>query len=125
MRAEYDIMRPPAAKQADVAVFISNCAARSFRLPALEALSRQVAVHSFGQCLRSNHTWERKGDVLRRYRFTLAFENSQVRVATRLSCMCCTGCMALHAWVAPISGPSPLQLQTPCGCIHKRSARLW
>lgn len=76
--AEYNIMRPPEPKQEAAAAFISNCNSRSFRLAALEQLSELLPVHSFGLCLRSNQTQERKVDVLRRYHFALAFENSQV-----------------------------------------------
>lgn len=76
--AEYLVMKPLAPKQADVAAFISNCGARSFRLQGLEALSANLTVHSYGRCLRNMDTKEAKADVLQRYKFTLAFENSQV-----------------------------------------------
>ena len=76
--AEYDIMRPPDPKQEAVAAFISNCAADSFRLDALDRLAASLDVHSFGRCRNNADTVEPKGNVLRKYRFSLAFENSQV-----------------------------------------------
>ncbi|BDA42419.1 Putative fucosyltransferase-like protein [Coccomyxa sp. Obi] len=75
--AEYMVMKPLVPKQEDVAAFISNCGAKSFRLQALEALSANFSVHSYGRCMRNRDTSEPKPDVLQRYRFTLAFENSQ------------------------------------------------
>ena len=71
-------MRPPEAKQEQVAAFISNCRAASFRLAALEQLSGLLDVHSYGRCSRTSDTREDKNVVLRRYHFSLAFENSQV-----------------------------------------------
>ena len=76
--AEYMVMKPLAPKQEDVAAFISNCAAKSFRLQALEALRANLSVHSYGRCMHNKDTSEPKPNVLQRYRFTLAFENSQV-----------------------------------------------
>ena len=75
---EYLVMKPLAPKHADVAAFISNCGAKSFRLQALQALSANLTVHSYGRCMRNIDTTESKPDVLQRYKFTLAFENSQV-----------------------------------------------
>ncbi len=71
-------MKPLVPKEADVVAFISNCGAKSFRLQALEALSANFTVHSYGRCLHNVDTRDPKADVLRRYKFTLAFENSQV-----------------------------------------------
>lgn len=51
--AEYDIMAPVQPKTADAvaAAFISNCAARNFRLQALEALERaNISIDSYGSC---------------------------------------------------------------------------
>ncbi len=84
--AEYMVMKPLAPKQEDVAAFISNCGAKSFRLQALEALSANFTVHSYGRCMHNKDTIEPKPDVLQRYRFTLAFENSQVLPIIRLQC---------------------------------------
>ena len=73
-------MRPPEAKRHQVAAFISNCRAASFRLAALEQLLANPAleVHSYGRCAKNADTAEDKAAVLRRYHFSLAFENSQV-----------------------------------------------
>ncbi|XP_022149271.1 glycoprotein 3-alpha-L-fucosyltransferase A isoform X2 [Momordica charantia] len=78
--AEYDIMAPVTAKSesALAAAFISNCGARNFRLEALEALEKlNVTIHSYGACHR-NRDGSRvdKVKTLKRYKFSLAFENS-------------------------------------------------
>lgn len=82
-------MKPLAPKEEDVAAFIPNCGAKSFRLQALEALSANFSVHSYGRCMRNKDTSEPKPDVLQRYRFTLAFENSQVLPITQSECHDC------------------------------------
>lgn len=54
--AEYDIMAPvhPKTEKALAAAFISNCAARNFRLQALEALMEaNVKIDSYGGCHRN------------------------------------------------------------------------
>lgn len=72
-------MRPPSAnKSGEVAAFISNCAAKSFRLEALEELSKGLGVHSYGRCMNNAHATASKSETLIQYKFTLAFENSQV-----------------------------------------------
>jgi hypothetical protein len=71
-------MRPLAEKGADIAAFISNCGAKSFRLKALEMLSNNLTVDSYGRCFNNKATSDPKTDVLTRYKFSLAFENSQV-----------------------------------------------
>ena len=79
--AEYDFMAPAKEKNADAAAFISNCNAQSFRLDALRQLSMALGVHSYGACERNADTGEvSKEDTLPYYHFTLAFENSQVRL---------------------------------------------
>ncbi|KAG5548155.1 hypothetical protein RHGRI_013751 [Rhododendron griersonianum] len=77
--AEYDIMAPPQAKteKALAAAFISNCGARNFRLQALEALEKaKVSIDSYGSCHRNHDGRVDKVATLKRYKFSLAFENS-------------------------------------------------
>jgi hypothetical protein len=94
--AGYDIMRPPGEKLGDIAAFISNCAAKSFRLEALEELNRSLEIDSFGRCLHSADAapGARKAGTLRAYKFSLAFENSQVgsmELSTGAFCSTLTG----------------------------------
>ncbi|CAD6265193.1 unnamed protein product [Miscanthus lutarioriparius] len=77
--AEYDIMAPvpPKTEEALAAAFISNCGARNFRLQALEMLENlDVKIDSYGSCHRNRDGKVDKVDTLKRYRFSLAFENS-------------------------------------------------
>lgn len=56
--AEYDIMAPvqPKTEKALAAAFISNCAARNFRLQALKALENSnVKIDSYGSCHGNRH----------------------------------------------------------------------
>lgn len=76
--AEYDIMAPvmPKTEEALAAAFISNCGARNFRLQALNKLGRLVKIDSYGTCNRNRHGDVDKVEALKRYKFSLAFENS-------------------------------------------------
>ncbi|KAK4284603.1 hypothetical protein QN277_001410 [Acacia crassicarpa] len=77
--AEYDIMGPvqPKTEAALAAAFISNCGARNFRLQALEALEKaNIKIDSYGGCHRNRDGRVDKVETLKRYRFSLAFENS-------------------------------------------------
>ncbi|XP_057465682.1 glycoprotein 3-alpha-L-fucosyltransferase A-like [Actinidia eriantha] len=77
--AEYDIMAPPKPKteKALAAAFISNCGARNFRLQALEALEKSdMKIDSYGSCHRNRDGNVDKVETLKRYKFSLAFENS-------------------------------------------------
>ncbi|XP_015058382.1 glycoprotein 3-alpha-L-fucosyltransferase A-like [Solanum pennellii] len=77
--AEYDIMAPvqPKTENALAAAFISNCGARNFRLQALEALERaNIRIDSYGSCHRNKDGRVNKVEALKRYKFSLAFENS-------------------------------------------------
>ncbi|KAH9695518.1 glycoprotein 3-alpha-L-fucosyltransferase A [Citrus sinensis] len=77
--AEYDIMAPvqPKTESALAAAFISNCGARNFRLQALEALEKEnVKIDSYGGCHRNRDGRVEKVETLKRYKFSLAFENS-------------------------------------------------
>ncbi|PWA44237.1 Glycosyl transferase, family 10 [Artemisia annua] len=77
--AEYDIMAPvqPKTEKALAAAFISNCAARNFRLQALEGLEKaDVKIDSYGGCHRNRDGNVNKVEALKRYKFSLAFENS-------------------------------------------------
>ncbi|KAL2456808.1 Glycoprotein 3-alpha-L-fucosyltransferase A [Forsythia ovata] len=77
--AEYDIMAPvqPKTESALAAAFISNCGARNFRLQALIALEKaNVKIDSYGGCHRNRDGRVDKVETLKRYRFSLAFENS-------------------------------------------------
>lgn len=77
--AEYDIMAPPQPKteKALAAAFISNCGARNFRLQALEALEKaNIPIDSYGSCHRNHDGQVNKVETLKRYKFSLAFENS-------------------------------------------------
>lgn len=77
--AEYDIMAPvqPKTESAIAAAFISNCGARNFRLQALEALEKaNVKIDSYGGCHRNRDGRVDKVQALKRYKFSLAFENS-------------------------------------------------
>ncbi|KAI3445981.1 hypothetical protein Pfo_002646 [Paulownia fortunei] len=77
--AEYDIMAPvqPKTENALAAAFISNCGARNFRLQALVALENaNVKIDSYGGCHRNRDGRVDKVETLRRYKFSLAFENS-------------------------------------------------
>ena len=72
-------MAPPREKRAEAVAFISNCGAQSFRLEAVQQLGTVVQVHSYGACEHnSDADGASKADILPSYRFTLAFENSQV-----------------------------------------------
>ncbi|KAG7577840.1 Glycosyl transferase family 10 [Arabidopsis thaliana x Arabidopsis arenosa] len=77
--AEYDIMAPvhPKTEKALAAAFISNCAARNFRLQALEALMEaNVKIDSYGGCHRNRDGSVEKVEALKHYKFSLAFENT-------------------------------------------------
>ncbi|KAJ8763580.1 hypothetical protein K2173_002463 [Erythroxylum novogranatense] len=77
--AEYDIMAPvqPKTEKALAAAFISNCGARNFRLQALDALERsKIKIDSYGACHRNRDGKVDKVETLKRYKFSLAFENS-------------------------------------------------
>ncbi|KAI3753140.1 hypothetical protein L2E82_25185 [Cichorium intybus] len=77
--AEYDIMAPvqPKTEKALAAAFISNCAARNFRLQALEGLEKSnIKIDSYGGCHRNRDGNVNKVEALKRYKFSLAFENS-------------------------------------------------
>ncbi|XP_054776734.1 glycoprotein 3-alpha-L-fucosyltransferase A-like isoform X2 [Prosopis cineraria] len=79
--AEYDIMAPvqPKTESALAAAFISNCGAPNFRLQALEALEKlNVKIDSYGGCHRNRDERVDKVEALKRYKFSLAFENSNV-----------------------------------------------
>uniref|UniRef100_A0A1J3GLR0 Fucosyltransferase n=1 Tax=Noccaea caerulescens TaxID=107243 RepID=A0A1J3GLR0_NOCCA len=77
--AEYDIMAPvqPKTEKAIAAAFISNCGARNFRLQALEALMKtNIKIDSYGGCHRNRGGKVDKVEALKRYKFSLAFENT-------------------------------------------------
>ncbi|WCJ17683.1 Glycoprotein 3-alpha-L-fucosyltransferase A [Euphorbia peplus] len=77
--AEYNIMAPvqPKTEKSLAAAFISNCGARNFRLQALEALENaKVSIDSYGGCHRNRDGRVDKVETLKRYKFSLAFENS-------------------------------------------------
>ncbi|KAJ8766625.1 hypothetical protein K2173_001145 [Erythroxylum novogranatense] len=77
--AEYDMMAPvqPKTEKALAAAFISNCGARNFRLQVLDALERlKVKIDSFGACHHNRDGRVDKLETLKRYKFSLAFENS-------------------------------------------------
>ncbi|KAK4783950.1 hypothetical protein SAY86_018318 [Trapa natans] len=77
--AEYDIMAPvePKTEKAIAAAFISNCEARNFRLQALETLEKaKIEIDSYGNCHRNHDGQVDKVETLKRYKFSLAFENS-------------------------------------------------
>ncbi|XP_028765887.1 glycoprotein 3-alpha-L-fucosyltransferase A isoform X2 [Neltuma alba] len=79
--AEYDIMAPvqPKNESALAAAFISNCGAPNFRLEALEALEKMnIKIDSYGGCHRNRDERVDKVEALKRYKFSLAFENSNV-----------------------------------------------
>jgi hypothetical protein len=77
------LVEPPAAKTAaaPAVLFLSNPGERSGRTEYARELMRHLAVDSYGHCLRNRMLPEDRGritkrEVIRRYRFTLAFENS-------------------------------------------------
>ncbi|KAJ9175314.1 hypothetical protein P3X46_013881 [Hevea brasiliensis] len=77
--AEYDIMAPLQLKteKALAAAFISNCGARNFRLQALEGLEKEkIKIDSYGGCHRNHDGRVDKVETLKRYKFSIAFENS-------------------------------------------------
>ncbi|KAK8698927.1 hypothetical protein V6N13_115030 [Hibiscus sabdariffa] len=77
--AEYDIMAPvmPKTEKALAAAFISNCDARNFRLAALVGLEKaNIKIDSYGGCHRNRNGKVDKVEALKRYKFSLAFENS-------------------------------------------------
>ncbi|KAK6135708.1 hypothetical protein DH2020_030547 [Rehmannia glutinosa] len=77
--AEYDLMAPvqPKTEKALAAAFISNCGARNFRLQALIALENaNIKIDSYGGCHRNRDGKVDKVKTLKRYKFSLAFENS-------------------------------------------------
>ncbi|KAK1278934.1 Glycoprotein 3-alpha-L-fucosyltransferase A [Acorus gramineus] len=77
--AEYDIMAPvqPKSEKALAAAFISNCGARNFRLQALDMLENfNLTIDSYGNCHRNRDGRVDKVETLKRYKFSLAFENS-------------------------------------------------
>ncbi|KAK9004513.1 hypothetical protein V6N11_041983 [Hibiscus sabdariffa] len=76
--AEYDIMAPviPKTEKALAAAFISNCGAR-FRLQALVGLENEnIKIDSYGRCHGNRNGKVNKVETLKRYKFSLAFENS-------------------------------------------------
>mmetsp|Transcript_15608 Transcript_15608/g.25858 ORF Transcript_15608/g.25858 Transcript_15608/m.25858 type:complete len:520 (+) Transcript_15608:107-1666(+) len=82
----YNIFEPISEKtdEALAAAFISNCGASNGRLQWLKGLMENgVKIHSYGACLRNkqeppSNKWRfnAKVDLARKYRFTIAFENS-------------------------------------------------
>ncbi|XP_042479551.1 glycoprotein 3-alpha-L-fucosyltransferase A-like isoform X2 [Macadamia integrifolia] len=69
--------RWPKTEKALAAAFISNCAARNFRLQALEALEKSnIKIDSYGGCHRNRDGRVDKVETLKHYKFSLAFENS-------------------------------------------------
>ncbi|TYH90394.1 hypothetical protein ES332_A13G045700v1 [Gossypium tomentosum] len=77
--AEYDIMAPvmPKTEPALAAAFISNCGAHNFRLEALVGLEKaNIKIDSYGGCHRNRNGKVDKVEALKRYKFSLAFENS-------------------------------------------------
>ncbi|XP_043709466.1 putative fucosyltransferase-like protein isoform X3 [Telopea speciosissima] len=69
--------RWPKTEKALAAAFISNCAARNFRLQALEGLEKSnIKIDSYGGCHRNRDGRVNKVETLKRYKFSLAFENS-------------------------------------------------
>ncbi|TYI41277.1 hypothetical protein ES332_A01G008800v1 [Gossypium tomentosum] len=77
--AEYDIMAPviPKSEKALAAAFISNCIACNFRLEALLELEKEnIKIDSYGLCHRNREGGVDKVEILKRYKFSLAFENS-------------------------------------------------
>ncbi|XP_043712513.1 glycoprotein 3-alpha-L-fucosyltransferase A-like [Telopea speciosissima] len=77
--AEYDIMAPlqPKTEKALAAAFISNCGAHNFRLQALQGLETlNIKIDSYGSCRRNRNGRVDKVEALKRYKFSLAFENS-------------------------------------------------
>ena len=79
-------MAPLREKRAEAVAFISNCGAQSFRLEAVQQLGQAVRVDSYGACEHNSDTdGATKEDVLPSYRFTLAFENSQVSSTAMVS----------------------------------------
>ncbi|KAI8820992.1 uncharacterized protein EV422DRAFT_48540 [Fimicolochytrium jonesii] len=85
-----DVLRPvdtTIPKHTDVlaSAFISNCGARNNRKEVVEELMKYIKVDSFGACLHNQdipdyaidlNPWDQKTAVLKRYKFNLAFENS-------------------------------------------------
>jgi len=70
------------------AAFISNCFARNERLEFLRELMKYTKIDSFGMCEHNKdiyeeddgHTsWNTKMNTIRKYKFTIAFENSNDR----------------------------------------------
>jgi len=70
------------------AVFISNCSARNKRLEYLKELMSYTKIDSFGMCAHNSevfeedeesNAWNTKMNTIRKYKFTLAFENSDDR----------------------------------------------
>ncbi|MFQ6657458.1 hypothetical protein Gotur_027123 [Gossypium turneri] len=77
--AEYDIMAPviPKSEKALAAAFISNCMASNFRLEALVELEKEnIKIDSYGRCHKNRDGRVDKVEILKRYKFSLAFENS-------------------------------------------------
>ncbi|KAF3326508.1 putative fucosyltransferase-like protein [Carex littledalei] len=77
--AEYDIMAPVQRKteKALAAAFISNCNGNNFRLKALEMLEKTgIKIDSYGSCHNNRDSHVDKLEILKRYKFSLAFENS-------------------------------------------------
>ena len=78
-----DLAVPPAPKTAaaPAVLFLSNAEERSGRTEYAAELMRHLSVDSYGRCLNNRKLAEDRGratlrEVIRRYRFTLAFENS-------------------------------------------------
>ena len=76
-------------KQDDVhvAAFVSNCGASNGRLKYIEQMMKHIKIDSYGTCLNNKDGgsksaaggwFKSKINLLRRYRFTLAFENSNI-----------------------------------------------
>ncbi|OUM59971.1 glycosyltransferase family 10 protein [Piromyces sp. E2] len=91
----FDFTKPPLPTKSKglggrglAAAFISNCGARNKRLEYLRELMKYTKIDSFGMCAynrevfpedESDNSWSTKMNTIRKYKFTLAFENSDDR----------------------------------------------
>eukprot|EP00761_Pharyngomonas_kirbyi_P012338 gb/GECH01012365.1/.p1 GENE.gb/GECH01012365.1/~~gb/GECH01012365.1/.p1 ORF type:complete len:439 (+),score=90.72 gb/GECH01012365.1/:1-1317(+) len=83
----FDPVQPKTAS-APVAMFISNCRSKNGRMDYIRELMKYVPIHSYGRCMKNKtpegkfatmkNKWKQKIKIAETYKFTIAFENSNV-----------------------------------------------
>lgn len=100
-----------------VAMFISNCGGSNKRLEYVRELMKYgVTVHSYGKCMHNKDAPQGKsnraagkGDVVKNYKFTIAFENGNTEnyVTEKLYGLLVEGTVPLHMGVSNVHDFAP------------------